>query len=636
MFKSVWTKKQIFTLKVLRTLWLASVIGFGIWWLQPSHIGNTLGYILNTLVVAWFLLLPAYCFYFLLKMKRTDHSKISIPQAKVAMIVTKAPNEPFDVIRNTLSAMIAQKTPHDNWVADEDPSEEALKWYTENNIFVSCRKNIADYHNATWPRRTKCKEGNLAYFYDKYGYERYDLVVQMDADHAPQEGYLEHMIAPFTDPKVGYVAAPSINDTNTQNSWAARARLQSEAAVHGPIQAGTNDGWTPICIGSHYAVRTEALKQIGGLGPELAEDYSTTLLMKSNGWSGVWAYDAHARGEGANSFKDLITQDYQWARSLVTLLFSFYPKHWKNLKLKEKVQFTFTQLYYPLGAFMWLASILIPITALITNETPVKVEFTDFLFFSSIPSVISLSIFAYVLKTGNLRPGKVKLIGWENGIFELTRWPWILVACVDAIISLITKRNHIFRVTSKGKASSVEMALFTVSPYLFVGSLALLISIIYNNNTDLIGYQLFTQFISFIYLSITIIIMMLHLKEAIYENTYKLALKHTPQLLLPLAFLATLSINISQQIPIYQNTLVLSEQRSESPKTVKVNTEVLSSEKESSVNNELSNEFYTVKTNENLWIIAEKFYGDGRLWTKIKTPNNSKVIHQGEVVEITS
>ncbi|MBP0651757.1 hypothetical protein J8J40_32320, partial [Mycobacterium tuberculosis] len=83
--------------------------------------------------------------------------------------------------------------------------------------------------------------------------------------------------------------APSICDRNAADSWSARGRLYAEASLHGALQCGYNNGWTPLCIGSHYAVRTKALRSIGGLGPELAEDHSTTLMMAAGGWRGVHA-----------------------------------------------------------------------------------------------------------------------------------------------------------------------------------------------------------------------------------------------------------------------------------------------------------------------------------------------------------
>ncbi|MGO8264105.1 glycosyltransferase, partial [Rhizobium ruizarguesonis] len=91
-------------------------------------------------------------------------------------------------------------------------------------------------------------------------------------------------------------------------------------SMHGSLQAGYNGGLVPLCIGSHYAVRTVALKQIGGIGPELAEDHSTTLMMNAGGWRGVHELDAIAHGDGTRTFSDLVTQEFQWSRSLVMLL----------------------------------------------------------------------------------------------------------------------------------------------------------------------------------------------------------------------------------------------------------------------------------------------------------------------------
>ena len=52
----------------------------------------------------------------------------------------------------------------------------------------------------TWPRRTRCKEGNLAFSTIITATTRYDFVVQLDADHVPEPGYLFEMLRPFADP----------------------------------------------------------------------------------------------------------------------------------------------------------------------------------------------------------------------------------------------------------------------------------------------------------------------------------------------------------------------------------------------------------------------------------------------------
>ena len=192
------------------------------------------------------------------------------------------------MVEKTLRAMLAQDMPYkyDVWLADERPSGKALRWCKGHGVHVSTRQGVADYHQPTWPRRTKSKEGNLAYFYDHYGYARYDVVAQLDADHVPAPGYLKEMVRPFADPAIGYVAAPSVCDANEEKGWTVKGRLHREASLHGPVQAGSNGGWAPLCIGSHYAVRTAALREVGGLGPELAEDYATTLWLQSAGWVG--------------------------------------------------------------------------------------------------------------------------------------------------------------------------------------------------------------------------------------------------------------------------------------------------------------------------------------------------------------
>jgi cellulose synthase (UDP-forming) len=278
-------------------LWIAALVFFWTWWLQPVHVQNPYLFILVTGAVGWATLLPAYFILHYGGAVRPSPASALPENVRIAMVVTKAPSEPFSIVERTLLAMLAQDVPHDTWLADEDPSPETYAWCAAHGVRVSTRRGCADYHRKTWPRRTRCKEGNLAYFYDHYGYANYDIVAQLDADHVPSSGYLREMVRPFGDSRMGYVSAPSICDSNAEQSWASRGRLFAEGTMHGALQAGYSAGGGPLCIGSHYAVRTKALQQIGGLGPELAEDHSTTMMMIAHGWRGAHAIDARAMGE---------------------------------------------------------------------------------------------------------------------------------------------------------------------------------------------------------------------------------------------------------------------------------------------------------------------------------------------------
>lgn len=269
-FVGVLDSTQRWVYRGLMALWLAAVAFFWTWWLQSEHVVTTLGIAVNSAMLVWSLLLPTYFFCFLGRMQRPNPD-VALPRLRVAIVVTKAPSEPWEVLRGTLRGMLSQELPYpyDVWLADEERNASVRQWCELNGVKLSTRAGREDYHRRTWPRRTKSKEGNLSFFYDHWGYRDYDVVAQLDADHVPASGYLRQVVGPFADPAVGYVAAPSLCDRNAAASWSARGRLYKEAALHGAQQAGSH-GWAPTCIGSHYAVRTRALHEIGGLGPELA------------------------------------------------------------------------------------------------------------------------------------------------------------------------------------------------------------------------------------------------------------------------------------------------------------------------------------------------------------------------------
>ena len=190
----------------------------------------------------------------------------------------------------------------------------------------------------------------------RYGYDNYDIVFQFDSDHAPTRSYLSSAIAGFSaDPSVGYMAFPSINGTS--KSWTGRGRALYEANYYGTYLASLSynpaDGefLMPSCTGSHYAVRTSALKEIGGIGPELDEDLSTTVMFASRGFKGVYSMDTKALGHGPETFESAMVQEFQWARSAIMLFFRWYKVMIPNYKY-----FTFglwmrtlTTLYYYLS-----------------------------------------------------------------------------------------------------------------------------------------------------------------------------------------------------------------------------------------------------------------------------------------------
>lgn len=495
------------------SLWLAALVWFGSWWFDPAHYIGLFGFATVTGVLAWVTLLPAY-FMFVFYRSRRPAGMLRLPAgSRVAMVVTKAPSEPFPVVAKTLEAMLAQDVPHDTWLADEDPSLETQRWCEQHGVFISTRKGRSDYHRATWPRRTRCKEGNLAFFYDHYGYDRYDFVAQLDADHVPEPGYLREMLRPFADPAVGYVSAPSICDNNAAESWSARGRLYAEASMHGSLQAGYNGGLAPLCIGSHYAVRCTALRQIGGLGPELAEDHSTTLMMNAHGWRGVHALDAIAHGDGPRTFADLVTQEFQWSRSLVTLLLQYSPIYVPRLSTRLKFQFLFSQLWYPLFALFMGLMFALPIIALLRGENFVAVTYPGFLaHFAPLSTILTALAFRW-RATGTFRPFDAKILSWEMMLFLFARWPWALAGTIAALRDWATGSFVDFRITPKGTSEVDPLPLRVLAPYGLLSLASVLPVLLVAEPGDTRGFYIFAIVNSMLYALLLLVIVIQHRRE---------------------------------------------------------------------------------------------------------------------------
>jgi cellulose synthase (UDP-forming) len=380
-------------------------------------------------------------------------------------------------------------------------------------VLISTRKGVAEYHRTTWPRRTRCKEGNLAYFYDHFGYARYDFVAQFDADHVPTPTYLREVLRPFADPEIGYVSAPSICDANAGASWAARGRLYAEASLHGSLQTGYNNGWAPLCIGSHYAVRTSALRQIGGLGPELAEDHSTTLMMNAGGWRGVHAVDAIAHGDGPANFTDLVVQEFQWSRSLVTILLQHSRRYIMHLPWRLRFQFVFSQLWYPLFSAFMAVMFLLPVAALMTGQVFVNVTYPDFLLHFAPISVV-LTLFAFFWRaTGTFRPHDAKLFGWEGLAFIFLRWPWSLAGSLAALRDYICGSFVDFRITPKGRQQQRSLPLRVIAPYIGLAGLCAAAVALASEAAAAQGFYVFAAINLSIYLSLTVLIVIRHAIE---------------------------------------------------------------------------------------------------------------------------
>lgn len=463
---------------VMSGLWLGCLVIFWAWWLSPVHWEGLAGLVVNSVVLAYVSGFPVF-FVISVNRLRKVNPAIAIPLMRVAFVVTHAPSEPWPVARTTLEAMLAQDypLPFDVWLCSERPTDVIVGWCVANNVGLSTRVGEPSYHRLDWPRRTKCKEGNLAYFYDRWGYRYYDVVAQLDCDHVPAPTYLAEIIRPFSDPAIGYVAAPSVCDANAAGSWAARGRLHKEATFHGPFQLGHNDGFAPSCIGSHYAVRTQALRQIGGIGPELAEDFSTTFLLSAAGWQGAFAIDAEAHGDGPNTFAAMTVQEFQWARSLSTILFGLVPRNIRRLPWSLRLRLLHTLSYYFLVASATVIGITLGPTAVILGVAWINVNYFGFLAYWFTISIWLVLMTLLLRRRGMLRPPRAPIMSWENWLYSFTRWPFIALGICATMLQVVRPRAISFKVTPKSVGGLEPLPTRLLMPFVVVSIMSSAVAI---------------------------------------------------------------------------------------------------------------------------------------------------------------
>ncbi|GAB3699520.1 glycosyltransferase family 2 protein [Corynebacterium nasicanis] len=545
LFEAALSPRQQRFLDLMVVLWWSLIIVFGVWWFQPQHVGTTFGLVSNSIVV-WFMLLIPAGYVFRMRGLRRVRRDLPLPDARVAMITTRAPSEPFSEVRPTLEAMLSQDTtfPYDVWLADEAPTDEILAWCTAHGVQVSTREGVEAYHRDEWPRRTRCKEGNLAYFYDTHGYDNYEIVAQFDCDHIPAPDYLEAILRPFSHPDVGYVAAPSMCDLNRAESWSGRGRLYAEAHIHGPFQLSHNGGLTPTCIGSHYAVRTSALARAGGLGPELAEDFSTSYVIRLTGADGVFAIDARAHGQGPPTFAAMVTQEFQWTRSLVVLFLGLVSRTLPVFHPRLRFRFSYALLFSSLVGVMAAAGFLIAPLAVVLDQQWMRMNFLMFLLLTFLVTLPLVGVTWIQRRAGLLRPNDVPLINWESGVFQLVRWPYLLQGALAGVRQVLTRKQVQFRVTPKGDTGLTPMSVKVIVPYVV---LALVLTGIggWGTVTDrALGYAGLTLLGAVTYGFLSFFIPWMHLRElplGVGTRAERIAAVRTPLLLGVGVFLLSLA-----------------------------------------------------------------------------------------------
>src|SRR5215475_9961469 len=87
--------KQKTQLHILIGVWAVAVAIFSLWWFEPAHVANPWYFAFDSFILGWAIAMPGYYFYFLRRVRKPN-PELRIPADwRVAMVVTRAPSEPF-------------------------------------------------------------------------------------------------------------------------------------------------------------------------------------------------------------------------------------------------------------------------------------------------------------------------------------------------------------------------------------------------------------------------------------------------------------------------------------------------------------------------------------------------------------
>jgi cellulose synthase (UDP-forming) len=325
-------------LKKKKALLFSIIIGFlsslyyFSWWFKEFRFHNPL-VIFGFLFILFYIISQVYfLWYIFLHTKYLNKKNISKTFSVDVILPTY--NEPEWMVEKSCSAMVKIKYPHTTYLLD-DGSNAVYKTIAEKYgaIYVT-RENNKDY-----------KAGNINNILKKLEGE---LIAIFDIDHIPEEDFLDESIGYFEDSEVGVVQV-ALDHYNHNESFVADACSKMSDDFFGATMLGMNGCGSTVVFGSNSIFRREALLNIGGYKPGLAEDLNTSIHLHADGWKSVYVPYILAQGVVPSDLSAFFKQQLKWSRGVFESLFTTYPKLFKNLNLRQRICYLTRMTYYLAG-----------------------------------------------------------------------------------------------------------------------------------------------------------------------------------------------------------------------------------------------------------------------------------------------
>ncbi len=404
-------KKYHWKGRLLFWLSLLSMLVFMVGFVCEVGVGQQMLYALLTTSLVFKLLKILFEWYHYVGLPDQDLRLIPPTPKKnfqVDMLTTACPGEPFDMISETLHAMVAVTYPHQNYLCDEgnDPELKAL-----------C-KALGVIH-VTRETHENAKAGNINHALQQATGE---ICVILDPDHAPFPEFLDHVLHHFEDPKIGYVQVVQAYK-NQSETFVAQAAAEQTYTFYGPYMQAMSGYGTAQAIGANCTFRRSALDSIGGHAPGLTEDMHTSMLLHAKGWQSVYVPKILSLGLVPSSLPAYYKQQLKWSRGTFDLWFHLFPKLIPKFSWRQSLHYGLIPVYYLFG-LIGLIDILVPIYSLLTGEYPWLLD--PMLFFAYFTPLFVMSLAYRFYAQGWLNDPKEKGLHLMGGVLRVGTW-WVFI-----------------------------------------------------------------------------------------------------------------------------------------------------------------------------------------------------------------
>jgi cellulose synthase (UDP-forming) len=375
-------------------------------------IGQRVLYYLLTISLFFKLLKVGFEWYHyagLPKSKR-NNEKPKKPSKKytIDLLTTFCPGEPYDMLENTLKAMVAVSYPHTTYLCDEGDDPKAKKMCQELGVVHVTRET---HENA--------KAGNIN---NALKQAKGELCVILDPDHAPFPEFLDHVLHHFDKPEVGYVQVVQAYG-NQSESLVAQGAAEQTYMFYGPYMQAMGGYGTAQAIGANCTFRREALDSIGGHAPGLTEDMHTSMLLHAKGWNSVYEPVILSRGLVPSSLSAYYKQQLKWSRGTFDLWLNLYPKLFTKFDWRQKLHYGLIPVYY-LSGLIGLIDIFVPVYSLLTGEYPWLLN--PMVFFTFFTPFFLFSLLYRFYAQSWLNHPEEKGLHLMGGILRVGTW-WVFI-----------------------------------------------------------------------------------------------------------------------------------------------------------------------------------------------------------------